>query len=455
MMGSAARLLFFSFLAVSAAARRFQDVTVKPGDTLWAIAQAYLKNPARWGEMLKYNRLPSSDPTVALPGMVLRVPVDLIRRDMLAASMISLVNHVDVRKRETADWRGARLRMQLFEGDALRTLADSRARVRFLDRSLLSVGPQSLAILKPPNADYDVNLRRGRVFAGTARVVTPSARITPLGPDTKYLAAVRADMSTLVQVFSGTAAVRAQGKRVDVVAGMQSEVKPGLAPSMPFRIPNPTELDTEADIYAGRGPESGRAKIEISPGMNLAQASAEELGASSDSKDLTAEIQALKVGVPIAAYRLQASLRRDFSVIAFDRIYGSDQKPDFARLGLAPGIYWWRVSSIDLLGSPEPFSKPKLYAIGEAVSKAYDIKNAWVLVRPKSDMSVSADRFTVVGILKIPDLQVSVNGRPARVGEDGNFTAEIDLKPGSNVVSVAVRDGSGNTETVTRRITRY
>ncbi|MEQ1920413.1 MAG: LysM peptidoglycan-binding domain-containing protein, partial [Elusimicrobiota bacterium] len=57
----------------------FQLVVVKPGDTMWAIANKYLKDPARWDEILKHNQLPTKDPTVALPGMTLRVPVRLIK----------------------------------------------------------------------------------------------------------------------------------------------------------------------------------------------------------------------------------------------------------------------------------------------------------------------------------------------------------------------------------------
>ena len=63
----------------------FQDVVVKPGDTLWGISHAYLKDPARWDEILKYNKLPTQDPTVALPGMTLRVPIKLIKTSLRAA----------------------------------------------------------------------------------------------------------------------------------------------------------------------------------------------------------------------------------------------------------------------------------------------------------------------------------------------------------------------------------
>src|SRR5438552_1087329 len=98
-------------LALAAGAEQrqtaFQNVVVKKGDTLWSISNAYLKDPARWDELLKYNRLPSSDPTVALPGMTLRVPVVLIKEDLRAAHLVYILKRVVSRRRETADWKTA------------------------------------------------------------------------------------------------------------------------------------------------------------------------------------------------------------------------------------------------------------------------------------------------------------------------------------------------------------
>lgn len=45
--------------------------TVKPGDTLWAIAQRYLGNGARYPELAKLNNL--SNPNLIFPGQVLRL----------------------------------------------------------------------------------------------------------------------------------------------------------------------------------------------------------------------------------------------------------------------------------------------------------------------------------------------------------------------------------------------
>ena len=231
-MRTGALSLLLLCLSAEASEPRFQDVTVKKGDTLWGIAKTYLKDPAKWDEILKHNRLPSSDPAVALPGMTLKVPVHLIREQLRAAHMIYKLNQVAFRRKETASWRPAPLNMELYRGDSLRTLAASKAKVKFINADLLNLDADSLAIIKPVDRDYDVELKSGSVFAGRSRVVTASARITPKTKDTQYSAKVSPDLTTLVEVYTGVAAVEGQGKTVDVRAGMSSEGRFGVGPRL-------------------------------------------------------------------------------------------------------------------------------------------------------------------------------------------------------------------------------
>ena len=149
--------------------QEFQLVVVKPGDTMWAIANKYLKDPSRWDEILKHNTLPTKDPTVALPGLTLRVPVRLIKAQLRAAHLVYAVNRVLYRRKETASWKSGQLAQELFQGDTLRTLDESKARVKLLDKELLSLEPNSMAVIKPSGRDGDLELQAGSVFAGRAR----------------------------------------------------------------------------------------------------------------------------------------------------------------------------------------------------------------------------------------------------------------------------------------------
>ncbi|MDD5657950.1 MAG: LysM peptidoglycan-binding domain-containing protein [Elusimicrobia bacterium] len=439
-------------LAAAAEDRKFQDVTVRPGDTLWSIARAYLRDPAKWDEIVKHNVLPSADPTVALPGMTLRVPVELIKDEMRAASLIYVLNRVNRRRAGSAAWQPAREAMKLYRGDALRTFSAAKAKVEFVNAELLSLDPDSLAIIKPPARDYDVELKSGGVFAGRSRVVTVSARITPKTGDTQYSAKVRYDLSTLVEVYKGVASVDAQGKVVDVPAGMGTEIKLGQAPGVPKLIADLPEFEARAAAFAGDVPGQSRLKADPRAAMPL-QVTADDINASRDVGELGANMKALSIGQPISGYRVQASRLRDFSDLIFDKSYSVDEPVRLKSERLPTGIYWWRVAIVDLLGAELPLSAPRLYSFGVVREKsAVDLRGSVILLKPAGDERVSSGTYRVAGLIKAENLSVRVNGKPARIDDTGNFFAAVELKEGVNTVDVQVSDALGNSAGLTRRV---
>jgi len=433
----------------------FQSVTVRQGDTLWAISNTYLKDPSKWDQILKYNRLPSADPTVALPGMTLRVPIRLIKENLRAAHLIYLVNRVLFRRKETADWKGAKEEMELFRGDSLRTLDASKAKVKFLNTDLLSLDPNSLAIIKPMHEDYDVELKTGGLFVGRSKVVTASARITPKTRDTQYSARVRNDLSTLVEVYTGVAAVEGQGKTVDVTAGMASEVRLGLAPSAPTKIADLPEFEARAAEFTGEG-VAGPSRVKMASGGELPTgAGADDVNNASDANNLRGEVTSLSVGLPISGYRVQASRSRQFDKIVFDKVFEPEARMDLTYENVPPGVYWFRIALVDLLGTEQSFSAPRLYSIGQGKqlkSAGGDLKGTFVVTKPAADEDVASADYRVVGRVTADNLSAYVNGKPARQDENGNFAVEIKLHEGQNLVSISVSDASGNTETITRKL---
>ncbi|HAM35578.1 MAG TPA: hypothetical protein DEB40_02095 [Elusimicrobia bacterium] len=437
------------------AERSFQTVIVHPGDTLWGIAHVWLRDPAKWDEILKYNRLPASDPTVALPGMTLRVPVVLIKEDMRAATLIYLLNRVSFRRQDTADWKSAAEELQLYRGDSLRTFENSKAKVRFVNAELLSLDANSMAIIKPVTRDYDVELKSGGVFVGRSRVVTASARITPKTRDAEYSARVRSDLSTLVEVYKGVAAVDAQGKSVDVPAGMGAEIKLGMAPSLPKLIADLPEFEARAAAFKGEA-VAGQARIELDARLRIPNAvSADEISSSGDINDLGTSLKGLSIGIPVSGYHIQAARNRDFAEIIFDKHYSVDEPVRLGDENIAPGVYYWRVAVIDLLGTEQAFSAPRLYSFGvmRTTKGAMNLNTSFSLLRPAGDEIVSSDTYRVMGLVKTENLTVQVAGKPARTDESGNFFATVKLKEGANVIAIQVRDGYGHVTTLTRRVT--
>lgn len=436
---------------------RFQNVVVRQGDTLWGISNTWLKDPSKWDEILKYNKLPSSDPTVALPGMTLRVPINLIKESLRAARVIYLINHVLFRRQDSANWKDAALDMQLFRGDSVHTLEDAKAKVRFLNSELLSLDANSMAVIKPLHADYDVQLKSGGVFVGRSKVVTVSATITPKTRDTQYSAKVGQDLSTLVEVYTGVAAVAAQGQSVDVKAGMSTRVEMGLAPQIPTQIANLAEFEARAAEFTG-SQVRGEARVKYARSAQLAAgADADAINAATDASDLRGDVASLSVGIPISGFRVQASRDREFEKISVDKTFEPEERVDFKNMGLAPGVYWFRISLIDLLGTAGKFSAPRLYSVGltgAKEKKSVDLKEAVVVFKPSDDEEVAAPSYRVTGLIKHDGLTVTVNGRSVRQDEGGNFYSEVKLKAGPNDISVNVVDNSsGDSTTITRRVT--
>jgi hypothetical protein len=426
-----------------------QDVVVRPGDTLWGISHTYLKDPARWDEILKFNRLPTQDPTVALPGMTLRVPVRLIKTSLRAAHVVFLVNKVFYRRKETASWKDTKMAMEVFQGDSLRTLEESKARVMFLNKELLNLEQNSMAVIKPSDdPDADVVLKAGSAFAGHARIVTSTARITPRTGDTRYSATVEQNLTTRVEVFKGAAAVAAQGTQVVVPAGMQTRVAPGLAPEMPQPLEDSAGLEVRAQEFASAATVGGGAAPE--PKAPPPQPEPE-----ADAEELRSDIQVLKIGEPISGYHVQASVERDFKKLAFDKKYGTDDRFAADEAGLKPGAYWWRVSATDLLGTEGRFHEPRYYTVGikRADPENERMVSMLTLISPEENAEVG-DTVRVAGILRDERLNLEINGRPARIDEEGNFAVVLKTQVGGNSVIIKISDSKGNATTISRHVIR-
>jgi len=429
----------------------YQNVVVKPGDTMWAIANKYLKDPARWDEILKHNKLPTKDPTVALPGMTLRVPVRLIKAQLRAAHLVYAINRVLYRSKETASWKSGKLAMELFQGDTVRTLEESKARVKLLDKELLSLEPNSMAVIKPQDRDGDLELKSGSVFAGRARVVTASALITPRTRDTRYSATVEADLTTRVDVFKGAAGVDAQGSSVEVPAGMSTLVRPGLAPEVPKAIVNLPEKENRAFEYASAVKVGGGPAPEPRGPAGLPPVP------EADADSLRGDLTSLRVGLPIAGYVVQAATDREFNQIVLNKQYEAEDRLRPNEEGLKPGAYWWRIAIIDLLGTAGRFSEPRFYSVGvrrASTAITADLKKAIIIASPAEEAYIDADSVRVSGVLRDDRLRVEVNGKPMRIDQDGNFVVTVPLKDGMNEILITVSDPNGNSTQISRRVTR-
>ncbi len=442
-------------LCAAAEAIEFQPVVVRPGDTLWGISHKYLKDPTKWNVIVRHNRLPTADPTVALPGMTLRIPMDLIKAELRAATLVHAVRKVLSRKKGRPDWKKTTKGRLLYHGDGLRTMDKSWARVKFFGGHLLSIDPNSMTILKSPKkSDHDLFLKRGGIHATIARVVTPSARITPR-KNTKYTAFVFDDLRTRVQVYKGSAdVVDLKGTvTVNVKAGHYTEVAPGRTPRVPVKIPN-FNAQLGAEIGAVReGQVESLVQVRrlggALPGAGIRG------GRVGTGQGLLADLQKLSVGMPVAAYHIQVSRTKGFGRIVFDQNFDAYEAIDLRRAGLGDGLYWVRVSIVDLLGEKGAFSSPRPYRVGEKASEfsgSTEFRSNLDVLRPeKNGLRVRFPRYRIIGKAD-PELEVRINGKRTPMDEDGYFRVEVRLKRGPNTFRFTAVDLRGNESVLERTV---
>lgn len=321
---------------------KFMPVTVRAGDTLWTISQTYLKDPQLWSELLKYNTLPNSDPTVALPGMTLRVPVAILRLPT-SGLLVYMKDRVLFRPRVSAQWRDAQLAEKLHRDDGIRTGENSRARIRFATGRELSLEADSMAVIGPPAEvlrDAVLDLKSGALKAVRVSVRTSAARIVPQGQDAAYDAEILSDLSTQVSVYSGAAQVEGGGRSVEVPSGYSITVVPGAAPG----VPRKTRIGAPSAAAAPKAPADASLKT--------------------DSGELRVRLGSLRLGVPVSGYRVQVAETEDFRLVLYDHTFDADERIELRSSQLDPGRYWVRTAAIDLLGEQGQFSPAQRLPIG-------------------------------------------------------------------------------------------
>lgn len=330
-------------LGVDADRPELQAVAVRPGDTLWSIAQRYLEDPQRWDELLKYNQRLSSDPTVALPGTSLLVPVNLVKPAFKVAKLTYVQGKVFHRPAGGGEWKEATLQMPLYPGDVLKTDEWSSARIKFPHGSVLNLYSRSLVVVKPDGPHSpDLKLVKGTLRALHLTLNAGSAAIVPKQRDTVYEATANDGVAAKVQVFSGSADVATEAGAVTLQGGQEVEVPEGTGPGRPRAIAEDAAAPPD--------------KIEA---LRHYQARKPAGPVTTDLGVFKLDIEEVKPGVPLAGMRIQLSRTRDFKSVLFDQMFEPDEKVRLRDLGRISGAYWWRAAPVDLLGNTGKFSEPK------------------------------------------------------------------------------------------------
>jgi hypothetical protein len=428
------------------AAEDFQDVRVNEGDTLWSISQTYLKDPQRWPDLLKHNPQLSSDPTVALAGTRLRIPVLMIKENLRSAELVHLLGDVRFRRRDTEDWKTARLSMALYNEDGLRTLEAAGAHVKFPTGETIRVSENSLITVRPEKKRETVELLSGDVRARQARVITAGGvQVDPVGTQADFRTRIKPDRAELVLVYRGQVDVTARGKTVRVPEGFGAEVRPASQPGEPVPFP---EIPLVA--AGGRLPPSQDTFIkEIATPEGLV-VSVELPARDAKSSDAAGSQRARSVTsrTLFEKYHVEVDDQPDFKSPRVSRTFPLSEKLNLRRLDLPDGKYWWRIAFVDAIGMEGSFSEGRSFTMDRTPP-------ACVIARPaeQEEFPWRQEFVDVAGQLE-PEATVTVDGKPADVDPSGRFSTLLALREGKNRLVFEARDSSGNTTRLERVVYR-
>jgi mannose-6-phosphate isomerase-like protein (cupin superfamily) len=314
--------------------------------------------------------------------------------------------------------------MRLYNRDAIQTLHKSAARLSFKGENFLDLDENSLLILR--KLDRDVFIRENRtvvVLVGgqltggvtdnvresfNLEVVSPGAvaRFPSLdnkGQPARFKMSVNQDESSVLTVLEGTADLVLEGGSMEVSENQVVKVKPGEDPVYLSTPPGPPVLTSPAD---------GKTLYyrDVSPTVSFSW-----VGAGNFSQFL-----------------FVLSNDPQFNdIVHEDTIRGTR----FSHGNLKAGDYYWRVSPVSNDWDHAFSSTRHFTLIQDLVPPVLEVEYP--------DSPITSEVMEVKGVTE-PEARVFVRGIPVTVDAHGQFTQDLFLQHGSNVIVVEAVDKVGN-----------
>ncbi|MGD8353462.1 MAG: hypothetical protein PVJ01_04775 [Pseudomonadota bacterium] len=331
---------------------------------------------------------------------------------------------VKSKRRDQIAWRDAQRGMTFYDSDALQTFNGSAATLDVKKDYSLSLGENSLVVLREMEQDLFTRAKRAVIVlvAGDLtgevtqsadedhdlEIVAPGAvaRI-PARADrsdpASFRMVVRPDNTSTLTVFEGNADLLFEGQTIAVGAHQTVRVQPGRRPVFLSPPPGPPVPVSPAysEVFTYR---------DVPPRISFAWTP--EKG--------------------VRKHHLILARDPGFEGIVYEETING---AGFVHGSLQPGDYYWKVRSENQDGKGEYSSPMRFELIQDLEPPSLEIDYP--------DSAQEGDRFVIAGKTD-PGARVFVGGMPVKVDDTGRFTHGLFLQRGYNVIVVEAVDKLGN-----------
>lgn len=357
--------------------------------------------------------------------------IDYSSDTKMLAYITDRVRQVKTKRASGVAWNKAGKGMKLYEKDAVRTFSRSSANIRFTGNDNISMGENSLVIIRKNETDpllQENNVRllivsgelRGKLGGSHADKVhlqvatsTGATAIATVRKNKKaeFNIKVNKDKSSTIAILKGEAKITAGDDSVWLSKNQAVTIFENQPIPEPQNLPEPIEALLPANKYVYY------------------------------YRDLSPKIQFdWKTQSNVDEYRLVIAHDRGFKKIVAD-VTTSDSY--FMHGNLKQGTYYWKVRGQNGRYNSD-FNPPRQLRVVKDTTPP-ELK---VSLPQKS---VKQGRFVVSGSTEA-SASVFINSMPVAVDKKGRFSHEINFKKGGNVIVIEAVDSVGNTRVMSRLV---
>lgn len=260
--------LVFSWPNLAAAAEELWEYTMRPGDTLWKVAERYTTSVNNWGELLRINSIEEASDRTILPGTRIVIPVSMLKLQPAPALVIAVRGAAYLVRAENGEQVEITVGTELYSGDRVVTGDAQSLRMQFADKSELQVLPNSEVVLDKLSqfeqtgmVDTRIRLNSGSVNTSVIKqkpvdryeIKTPAA-ITAVRGTNFRLSSDDSDISR-TEVTEGRVAVSAGDEEKDINDGF------GIVAEQGKPLPDPVELLPPPDISGNQSADASKLLV--------------------------------------------------------------------------------------------------------------------------------------------------------------------------------------------------